>query len=233
MDCKTLYLTISGNLQNNVQSTLDSKYMQNIASANAFIDDFRLWEKWISNKYGSEIFKLAISEYETSILFCLQSLYKQAFTALRATLEHTLFGVQLTTNLYQYRQWKNNCKDVYWSEITNPENGIFSFNYFSAFAPDLCSSSPLIAELAKRIYRECSQFTHGNYVIGDSLCEPGLYDERLVAQFFEVLESVKYVIEFSLFVRFNQEITSSEISVLEPQLAEHLGHFKEVADYLW
>lgn len=232
MDCKDLYLNIHESLHKNMKKTFSSSYYIQITSANAFIDDFALWVKWIGEKYGIEIFELAISEYRTSILFCLQSLYKQAFTALRACLEHTMFGIQLSTNLYAYLSWKKSKKDVYWSEITNVDNGPFSQNYFSLFFPELHSSSQLILDLAKRVYRECSEYTHGNYTIWKSTNAQGMYDEELLKKFLDNLESVKYIIEFSLFIRFIKEIPSDEISIFEPQINEHLGHFKEVTSYL-
>ena len=110
MDCTDLYLKINHNLQENIQASLSSSHYTLFANANAFIDDYGLWQKWIAEKYGIEIFSLALSEYETALLFAVQSLYKQAFSSLRAYLEHTLFGIQLTTNLLQYLNWKQDAR---------------------------------------------------------------------------------------------------------------------------
>ena len=159
MDCTDLYLKINHNLQENIQASLSSSHYALFANANAFIDDYGLWQKWIAEKYGIEIFSLALSEYETALLFAVQSLYKQAFSSLRAYLEHTLFGIQLTTNLLQYLNWKQDAQDVYWSQIVDLDSGLFSSNYTSAFFSELYASSKLILDLAKRVYRECSQFT--------------------------------------------------------------------------
>lgn len=83
MDCTDLYLKINHNLQENIQASLSSSHYTLFANANAFIDDYGLWQKWIAEKYGIEIFSLALSEYETALLFAVQSLYKQAFTTKR------------------------------------------------------------------------------------------------------------------------------------------------------
>lgn len=232
MDCKDLYLSIHENLHENLQKTFSSQYYMQITSANAFVEDYVLWVTWIEEKYGIEIFELAVSEYRAAILFCLQSLYKQAFTALRACLEHTMFGIQLSTNLYQYLSWKKSKKDVYWSEITNLDTGPFSSNYFSLFFPELYPASRLIFDLAKRVYRESSEYTHGNYIVYESANRLGIYNEEVLKSFLDEAESVKYIIEFSLFVRFIKEVPSDKLSVLESQITEYLGHFKEVTDYL-
>lgn len=107
MDCKELYLSIQEQLRSNMRLSLESGEISKIASSQSFIDDYNIWVNWIGKKYNNSLFMLALSEYETSIVFCLQALYKQAFTGLRSCLEHTLFGIQLSTNLYQLLQWKD------------------------------------------------------------------------------------------------------------------------------
>lgn len=69
MDCTDLYLKINHNLQENIQASLSSSHYTLFANANAFIDDYGLWQKWIAEKYGIEIFSLALSEYETALLY--------------------------------------------------------------------------------------------------------------------------------------------------------------------
>lgn len=48
MDCTDLYLKINHNLQENIQASLSSSHYTLFANANAFIDDYGLWQKWIS-----------------------------------------------------------------------------------------------------------------------------------------------------------------------------------------
>ena len=232
MDYTDLYLKINHNLQENIQASLSSSHYTLFANANAFIDDYGLWQKWIAEKYGIEIFSLALSEYETALLFAVQSLYKQAFSSLRAYLEHTLFGIQLTTNLLQYLNWKQDAQDVYWSQIVDLDSGLFSSNYTSAFFSELCASSKLILDLAKRVYRECSQFTHGNYSAWEVIKYPPVYDEKAFVKFLDEAESIKYIIEYSFFIRFIKEIPKEKITDFESQIRESLGHLKEVTDYL-
>lgn len=232
MDCTDLYLKINHNLQENIQASLSSSHYTLFANANAFIDDYGLWQKWIAEKYGIEIFSLALSEYETALLFAVQSLYKQAFSSLRAYLEHTLFGIQLTTNLLQYLNWKQDAQDVYWSQIVDLDSGLFSSNYTSVFFSELCASSKLILDLAKRVYRECSQFTHGNYSAWEVIKYPPVYDEKAFVKFLDEAESIKYIIEYSFFIRFIKEIPEEKITDFESQIRESLGHLKEVTDYL-
>lgn len=212
MDCTDLYLKINHNLQENIQASLSSSHYTLFANTNAFIDDYGLWQKWIAEKYGIEIFSLALSEYETALLFAVQSLYKQAFSSLRAYLEHTLFGIQLTTNLLQYLNWKQDAQDVYWSQIVDLDSGLFSSNYTSAFFSELCASSKLILDLAKRVYRECSQFTHGNYSAWEVIKYPPVYDEKAFVKFLDEAESIKYIIEYSFFIRFIKEIPKEKIT---------------------
>ena len=68
--------------------------------------------------------------------------------------------------------------------------------------------------MAKRVYRECSQFTHGNYSAWEVIKYPPVYDEKAFVKFLDEAESIKYIIDF------------------ESQIRESLGHLKEVTDYL-
>lgn len=232
MDCSEFYLKIHHNLQENIQTSLSSSCYTQFAGASAFIDDYGLWQKWIAEKYKVEIFSLALSEYETALLLALQSLYKQAFNSLRACLEHTLFGIQLTTNLFQYLNWKQDGRDVYWSEITDLDSGLFSSRYISVFFPELDSSSKLILELAKCVYRECSQFTHGNYGAWKTIKHPPVYSELMFKKFLDEVESIKYITEYAFFVRFIKELPKEKIVDFDSQIREYLGHLREVTDYL-
>ena len=44
MDCTDLYLKINHNLQENIQASLSSSHYTLFANANAFIDDYGLWQ---------------------------------------------------------------------------------------------------------------------------------------------------------------------------------------------
>lgn len=232
MDCTELYLGTQKQLQENVRVSLESGYMSEIASSQSFIDDYNTWVEWISIKYNNALFLLALSEYETSIVFCLQSLYKQAFTGIRSCLEHSLFGIQLSTNLYQFLQWKNGNYDACWSKITDQESGLFSKPYISAFCPDMCTLSNIVGVSTRNLYRECSEFVHGNYNIAFSYTEEFKYNEGNLLIFFDKLKNLRYILEFSLFVRFQNEFDSKDISKFEPQLVEYLGHLHEINDFL-
>ena len=232
MGCEKLYLGIQRQLNTNITTSIKSERFSEITSVHAFIDDYKVWDNWISKKYEHELFTLAMSEYEASILFCLQSLYKQAFTAMRACLEHTFFGIQLTTSVYQYLRWKSNSKDVYWNDLVNSESGLFSDCYIAAFSPEMRSSSALVCELAKRVYRECSEYAHGNYKIVELLQDHVEYSEELLCSFISKAASLSYIIEYALFVRFQHELDSDDLYRLEPQITEYLGHIREAVDYL-
>ncbi len=96
----------------------------------------------------------------------------------------------------------------------------------------MCASSKLILDLAKRVYRECSQFTHGNYSAWEVIKYPPVYDEKAFVKFLDEAESIKYIIEYSFFIRFIKEIPKEKITDFESQIRESLGHLKEVTDYL-
>lgn len=232
MDCKEYYEDIQKRLAANVTHTLESRYLPQIASSQSFVDDYSIWINWIDQRYDNDLFALALLEYETATVFCLQSLYKQAFTALRACLEHTLFGIHLSTNLYQYLQWKNESYDVYWSNITDPDSGLYSKTFASVFCPELLNHIHLIGTMAKSLYRECSEYVHGNYRVLNTFSEQLEYIDVKTKTFYEKLENLRYIIEFSLFVRFNRELGHEGIIDLEAQIMEYMGHLQEISMFV-
>ena len=68
MDCTDLYLKINHNLQENIQASLSSSHYTLFANANAFIDDYGLWQKWIAEKYGIERMKALLAACKPLIL---------------------------------------------------------------------------------------------------------------------------------------------------------------------
>lgn len=72
MDCTDLYLKINHNLQENIQASLSSSHYTLFANANAFIDDYGLWQKWIAEysffiRFIKEIPKEKITDFESQI----------------------------------------------------------------------------------------------------------------------------------------------------------------------
>ncbi len=82
---------------------------------------------------------------------------------MRQFFEYMLFAILLSTNDYCYKLWKIGRFDMSWTQIVDEQNGIFGKQFIGVYAEELdeTKSSELLT-IAKIIYRECSEYVHGN-----------------------------------------------------------------------
>lgn len=109
------YQNINGEFASIISKSLEADNLQVHAKAASFMDDFQQWIELLSDSYEVILYKEALSEYRSMLLFWCMGLYKHAFISLRSYFEATLFGVQLSTNELNFRLWKSESLDLYWS----------------------------------------------------------------------------------------------------------------------
>ena len=106
-----------------------------IGTAQEQIDQLDQWSKAIQSRPESIVFQNAISEVATGAFLLISGLYRPAFTSLRLFLELSLAAVHFSANRLELAEWVQGRKDVVWSALIDPENGILSRRYASAFFP--------------------------------------------------------------------------------------------------
>ena len=115
------------------------------------------------------MFELSLREYTLSLLFVASGLYKQAMASLRFSLEYTLFSIMLSSSELNYRLWKTHQKDECWAETIHAQTGVYGSVFIQAFAPELKNHGASLQTLARDVYRECSEYVHGNYEVMQAL----------------------------------------------------------------
>ena len=173
------YKNINSGFANIISESLKTDNVQVHAKAASFIDDFQQWIELLGDSYEVILYKEALSEYRSMLLFWCMGLYKHAFISLRSYFEETLFGVQLSANEWKFRLWKNGSLDLYWSQITNENDGIFSSKFVDAFSPLFCKEATGMRRIAIEVYRECSEFIHNNYGATTSLPDATQFDQKI------------------------------------------------------
>lgn len=232
LDCKELYLNINHRLEDIINESLNELNVAEQAKGYNFIEDY---DKWIENFEALDetvLYKYALMDYQHALLLVSQGLYRQAFNSLRFCLEHTCFGIYLSLNEYNFRKWKAGQLDVYWSSITG-EDSIFSKTFINLFAPELSHKATELITMAKSVYRECSEFTHGNYNITLLLSEELNYDEDLFAMWHEKADTIRYIITIMFFIRYKDYIEKNDlVGALENSIVEYIGTLPEVQAFL-
>ena len=225
-----LFVQINDKMRTNIEKIKNNNKIDDINKCISFTEDLSAWLFFCGEFKEYKLVKAAQDECIKSILMCIQGLYKEAMMSLRQFLEHMLFALFLSTNDYNYRLWKRGKYDMSWSQIVDSEKGIFAKEYINSYALDIDDSRSIeFVTIAKNIYRECSEYVHGNYDKLELLTENVEYIEENVIRYIEIFESVRYIISVSLLIRFREIFYDKEILVkLESIVMDNLGTLPEV-----
>lgn len=87
--------------------------------------------------------------------------------------------------------------------------------------------------IAKNVYRECSEYVHGNFEKLSSLPDNLLFDESAIDQYMDYFSSAQYLICMALFIRFRHIFNEHEtIAALESIITDNLGTLSEIQQLL-
>lgn len=197
----------------------------------SFHRDFVFWIELLNGRKEIVLLKNALKEFLVSQIMLTQGFYKHSFMCLRGFLEQTLFAIQLSTNEIHMHQWLANKKDVFWSSIIDPDNGLFSKSYIEAFYPNISDNTNEFSVMSREVYRECSEFVHGNFSINEHTINLE-FRETTFSLWHEKADTIQLIITFSLFVRYNELInTKSLIGKSESIISEKIGYIEAVREF--
>lgn len=152
--------------------------------------------------------------------------YRLAFYCLRAFLELSVAGVRFSAFEYELREWEAGRRDVSWSVLSGDETGCFSVNFASAFLPDINDETKHYQGLARRVYRDCSEYVHGN---PSSHSAKVHFDRERTSEWFELFAAACTSVLFCFFVRYLKDFASAGLDEeLLLVIEAELGHFSGV-----
>jgi len=195
-----------------------------MAKSHAFIDDLALWIAELGMRPEVPVLQVALREYQFALLALSAGHYRAAFTALRLTLELNFAAVQWSANERELREWRRGQRDSNWSALSDNENGILSKQFVRLFSEGLADEAAQYRASAVAVYRECSEYVHGNAHTHRSIPEQLLFDEALFEVWQEKASVVRLTISFALAARYLSDLDPPARSRLENMLIDHLGH---------
>ncbi|MCQ4088250.1 hypothetical protein [Saccharibacillus sp. JS10] len=210
-----------------MQLTLSDTKNSSIQGDNhSFLNDLSKWADILEGRLENEIYKTAFKEYQYCLIFALQGYYRQAYNSLRFFIEHTHAGLYFSVRELELRQWIDGKRDIYWNNILDENTGFFSTDFFKVFAPDFIEELSSYKTLAKLLYRECSEFIHGNYSTYSAVPNTLYYDENTFKTFSKKVNSSINLITFSLTSRYLNVLNDKQKSELESSILDRIGHIK-------
>jgi hypothetical protein len=206
-----------------ISSSLSNPDLELLASNHSFINDFDVWLEILKDRPESTIFQNAIKEYQISILSNCLGLYQQAFMGLRFFLERSLVAIQFSANEIELNLWKIGERDTYWAELMEDKTGIFSSKFCKAFFPELKEETPHFKAITKKVYRECSEYVHGNNSVIDKIPNSLEYSKELIEEWNNKPDIIKRIILFSLCLRYLKVLKSDERTKVYNSLIEEFN----------
>src|SRR5690606_5110362 len=116
--------------------------------------------------------------------------------------------------------WKIGERDTYWAELMDSDKGIFSHKFVRAFFPELKDERSHFHAITLKVYRECSQFVHGNQSVIEKIPVSLVFSEELFEEWNIRADIIKRVILFSLCLRYLRSFDSKQVKKIENTLSE-------------
>lgn len=178
----------------------------------------------ITNRPEVSVLNAAVKEYQFALFALATGQYRHAFVGLRLFFELMLVTIQFSAREIDYRMWERGSKDINWSALKDSQSGIFSASFINAFNSEFSESSKQYSAIAEAVYRECSEFVHGNAVTHLSLPADISFDRDSYFSWHQKSETMRIVIIFAFSARYLNYIEASAMEAMEPVILDAIGH---------
>jgi hypothetical protein len=223
MIVKDYFIDINKKFARIIDESFSSEKGRNLNDLFQFLDELSTWESLLNKRNDTTLLISAIKEFELCFQAVLSGQYRYAFMAQRYFLEQMARFVYLSTNELYLRHWKLGIRDVSWASLVDKDNGIFSTNFIRAFFPDAESQGGQFITLSSKLYRESSEFVHGNFDKENIMPDKIIFQIDMLKKWLDYMESVKLIVTFLLFMRFSKDLNPSEFEKLEDLAKEELS----------
>ena len=204
-----------------------------LALRHAVIGDLAKWLEVLKDRRESALLQSAAREYQFALYALSSGHYRQAFALLRLFFELTMAGLFYSAHQIFLLEWLAGKRDNNWRKITQSKTGIFTVRFARLFSCDeLCEELSQYSALASKIYRECSEFVHGNIESSERLPHELAFSQDLFDAWQERAQTAWLVASYFLYMRYGRELTSAQRHIMELTILDQLGHLATVrADF--
>jgi len=182
----------------------------------------------LDNRPEAHIFKLACVEYQHSLYSVAFGQYRQAHVSLRLFLELCLTTILFSAHEVDCRLWLLGKKDINWNSIVKNDNGIFSKQFIRAFFEGMEDYSEQYCVMAETLYRECSEFVHGNRQSYEGLDSGIVFRPELMGNWTDRAETALRIVAFCFACRYLRLTTLKIRNKLEHMILEMFGEITPI-----
>lgn len=186
----------------------------------------------VSDKQEHPVYIQALQEIQYSLLSVSIGNYRHAYSSLRLFFELCLVAVEFSTNLRYLQGWALGKEDIFWARLSDSENGVMSKNFCTLFFPELADEVPRFRILAGTVYRECSEFVHGNPQATSTLPDTLQFKKERTIDWSNKLDSMCLVITFIFSVRYLVELPAASRENAKGHILAQIGHLEPIREVL-
>lgn len=172
--------------------------------------------------------KLALIEYQHALHADAFAQYRQANMSLRLFLELALGAVQFSAHEIDARLWLSGGKDNRWGEIVSEDTGVFSKRFCCAFFEELGEHIDQYRTMAKSLYRECSEYVHGNSYSYERINGGIKVNLDALDEWLDRTDTARLIVKFCLALRFIAHANKDIKSEVEDVLLEDFSHLSAI-----
>lgn len=193
-----------------------------------YLLDYDSLKRAIGSRPESSSLELAVKEYQFALFALVCGQYRHAFGGLRLFFELMLATIQFSAREIDFRMWKKDAKDISWSSIKDEQNGVFSKNFIKAFNEEFSEDGKQYGAIAETVYRECSEFVHGNAGTHAILPSDISFQEQAFLSWHEKSATMRIAIFFAFSARYLNHIPQQSKNEIEHAVIDVLGHLPAV-----
>ena len=184
----------------------------------------------ISDESERKILETVSTQLESATLNVTYGMYRQAYTSLRLALEMGLGAAYFSVHKLELQEWLDGRADIKWSSLTDENNGVLSPRFAKAFFPEFSKDINDYLFKAKNVYRQLSEYVHGNNETWEACSIKISYDQNLLDFYFKSINVVSEIILFVLCCRYLKTFSKQARESLE-FLPEEMSHISYVREY--
>lgn len=184
----------------------------------------------LADQAEKDILKTVSSQMESASFCASIGMYRQAFTSLRLAFEMGLGCVYFSVHKLELQEWVTGKGDIKWSSLVDENNGIISRRFSNAFFPEFSEDVGTYRNKAIDIYRELSEFVHGNKETWVNSKIELVFDNQRLKYYFQCIGKVYDVILFVLSCRYLKSFSATTAESLE-FIQDELNHLQYVREY--
>jgi hypothetical protein len=174
------------------------------------------------------IFLQAAREYQYSLEAVLYGNYRHAFSSLRLSFELFTGAIYFSAHRMKMNLWLAGGDDLHWAAVNDPDKGVYSHNFMKAFNPELGSYRTQYMNLASQVYRECSEYVHGNPATHENPALEVSYEPSKVRNYHDKVSTVRLCMLFQFLVRYLLELSHEEKIKIESLAMDSFGDLPEI-----